>query len=223
MTEILIDLRQPDPENLTAGLITSMKWVPTTRYTVTDDEYVVLPTPMDVELVDGKNTINVEPTTASWVWRVTESAPKITSITRYLIVPDSETAVKYGSLVEVDPATLDPAAEPEAAWWAALNALPGGTASLVVDESTLTTEIGALEVGTVVNILAATSSGAGRVRLFLSTDDRTAQVGAVYDWSPTGLQTDPGDPFTVHTLDGYLYWLIDGGTHITVTFLTLVV
>ena len=34
--------------------------------------------------------------------------------------------LEYSSLPDVDPATLEPSAEPEAAWWAAIETMAGG-------------------------------------------------------------------------------------------------
>ena len=42
-------------------------------------------------------------------------------------MPDSVATLDYADLVDVDPATLDPTAEPEAAWWAAWQAMAAGT------------------------------------------------------------------------------------------------
>ena len=47
--------------------------------------------------------------------------------TRYVLVPDSVATLDYADLVDVDPATLDPTAVPEAAWWAAWQAMAAGT------------------------------------------------------------------------------------------------
>lgn len=45
---------------------------------------------------------------------------------RYVLVPDQAGAVAYGALVDVDPTTLDPRAQAEAAWWVALAAVQAG-------------------------------------------------------------------------------------------------
>lgn len=65
-------------------------------------------------------TIELAPTTNTWLWRVDEKV-RGGRRARYLAVPDSAFPVEYADLVEVDPNTLDPLAEPEAAWWVALN------------------------------------------------------------------------------------------------------
>lgn len=92
-------------------------WTPTRRL-VTDTE-VRLPAPVVGPL---KGTLDVTPTGPGWAWQVHEDTPGGT--TRYLVVPDTGgQPVHYGDLVEVDPATLDPVVEPEAAWWAELQDL----------------------------------------------------------------------------------------------------
>lgn len=57
-------------------------------------------------------------------WRVREQIDN--GATRYVRVPPSETALDYGDLVDVDPESLDPLAQPEAAWWIALQESGGG-------------------------------------------------------------------------------------------------
>ena len=78
-----------------------------------------------VSLVGGEALLHLAPTGAGWCWQIVERTPG--GITRYVLVPDSLDIVDYADLVDVDPVTLDPTAEPEAAWWAAWAALAAGT------------------------------------------------------------------------------------------------
>lgn len=65
-------------------------------------------------------TIELAPTSSpDWVWRMDERVPGGRR-NRYVAVPNSLTPVEYADLVEIDPATLEPLAEPQAAWWVAL-------------------------------------------------------------------------------------------------------
>ena len=77
-----------------------------------------------VLLVGGEALLHLAPTGAGWCWRIVERTPG--GITRYVLVPDSLDIVDYADLVDVDPVTLDPTAEPEAAWWAAIETMAGG-------------------------------------------------------------------------------------------------
>jgi len=93
---------------------------PTRRRTVGDA--VVLPAPFVVTLVDGVALLDLEPTAATWAWKIVEQTFSVTT-TRYVAVPDSETTLGYEDLTDVDPDTLNPAVEPEAAWTVALGAV----------------------------------------------------------------------------------------------------
>ena len=95
---------------------------------------LLLPASMPpVRLVGGETLLHLAPTGAGWCWRIIERTPH--GKTRYVLVPDSVATLDYADLVDVDPLTLDPTAEPEAAWWAALElaalGLDGGAASTV--------------------------------------------------------------------------------------------
>lgn len=124
MTTVRVDLRHPDPSGIDVPSIGQMKWTPTLRRHIeleTDDgelDYIVLPEAFVVD-VNGSFEIEVDPTTPLWAWRVVELVPG-GSKARYFAVPDSDTVVDYADLVEVDLATLEPQAQPEAAWWLAL-------------------------------------------------------------------------------------------------------
>jgi len=89
---------------------------PTRRRVLPDS--IVLPAPFTTTLTEGAATVELDATGADWCWRIQEmtAAPA----TRYVAVPDSATELGYEDLVDVDPATLDPTAAPEAAWAIAL-------------------------------------------------------------------------------------------------------
>ena len=91
-----------------------------------DDDRIVLEASIEVTLVDGYATIDLEPTNPATLpaWKVWEKTPH--GIERVVLVPAVE-SVDYGDLVDVDPTTLAPTAEPDAAWWAAWNAMASGT------------------------------------------------------------------------------------------------
>jgi hypothetical protein len=102
-------------------------------------------------LVNGAEVTRTLPanTLPQWVWRFTErfadghgGAIEIVSCRN---VPASGSVLDFESLTVVDPKTLDPLADPEAAWWTALNdAILGGggaggpiTASQITDSTTV--------------------------------------------------------------------------------------
>ena len=78
-----------------------------------------------MRLVGGEALLHLAPTGAGWCWQIIERTP--CGKTRYVLVPDSVATLDYADLVDVDPLTLDPAAEPDAAWWAAWQAMASGT------------------------------------------------------------------------------------------------
>lgn len=135
MTTVHIDLRQPNGEEVTG----SLEWTPTRRRHVDGPgpapdpgDYIVLPGKVVVDLTRTRVTddegvevwagvadVDLEPDDGvTWAWRVRErTSPR--GLSRYVHVPDAD-VVDYGDLVVLDRDTLEPSAEPEAAWWAAL-------------------------------------------------------------------------------------------------------
>ena len=99
-------------------------------------------------------------------------------VKRYVQVPATSTAF-YSDLVSLDPATLTPAASPEAAWWAAsdANVVDG---AVVGDDLILTHTNGA-------------TTNAGRVTGALSDPDIAALVSGPSD-TATALSNMPGIP-----------------------------
>ena len=83
-----------------------------------------------VRLVAGETTLHLAPTGAGWCWQIIERTPR--GKTRYVLVPDSVATLDYGDLVDVDSTTLAASAEPEAAWWAAIEGIQGGAGGLTV-------------------------------------------------------------------------------------------
>lgn len=112
MTLVRVDSRRPNGAG-EVGAGGDLVWQPTRRRT--QDEYVVMPAAFGSKLTDGVAVVDVAPTGVDWCWEVTEKVPGGT--TRYVAVPDVD-EIAYTDLIDVDPATLDPAATPVAAWWA---------------------------------------------------------------------------------------------------------
>ena len=114
MTTVHISLGRDDGTTKTAakGVV---EWEPTTRRE--DGTMVILERGFVAPLVEGEATVTVDPSGLTWCWRVTERTDSGGTV-RYVSVPDSATVVEYVDLPDVDPTTLAPTADPEAAWWA---------------------------------------------------------------------------------------------------------
>lgn len=119
MTTVRIDLRRPDADGVDVPATGYVQWKPTSRRHVEegDEDYVVLP---DSFMAPAQGEVEVAPTGPDWCWKVTERTLNLAGVTRHVAVPNTVGVVDYGDLVDVDPKTLDPAVEPEAAWNLAL-------------------------------------------------------------------------------------------------------
>ena len=115
MTQVQINLRRPDASGVDAPAVGRLDISPTRRRTVADS--VVLPSAFTVPLVAGAALVDLAPTGPDWCWEISERVRD--AATRHVAVPP-DGPIGYEDLVDVDPATLDPIAEPEAAWWGAL-------------------------------------------------------------------------------------------------------
>jgi hypothetical protein len=119
VTTIRLGVLHPTGATDDARSLGVLEFVATARRVVDGD--VVLPAPFSVTLSATEDvTRELAPTTSEWVWKVLERVTGGANGWRYLAVPDSLTPLDYAALAEVDLATLDPVAVPEAAWWAAL-------------------------------------------------------------------------------------------------------
>ena len=87
---------------------------------------IILPAGFDVDLVDGEAIVELDATGPDWCWTAVE--PTKRGAIRSILVPEAsdDEVLEYEGLTDVDPATLEPSAEPEAAWWAAIETMAGG-------------------------------------------------------------------------------------------------
>lgn len=109
MPTITFDIAQPD-RGPAVGIL---DWEPTRRHI--DGTTVVATSPkLLVKIPGGPVTAEIPATGPGWCWKVTERIG--TNVVRYVLVTGD---ANYAELVEVDPKTLEPTAEPEAAWWLA--------------------------------------------------------------------------------------------------------
>lgn len=128
MTTITVDLRRPSEDGTYVSAGITLECTPTKRFDM--DDFVVLPLPFRTRVVED-TTITLQATDDTWCWKINERESGRSSL-RYVIVPESAEPVSYTDLVEVDPATLEPGTEPEAAWNLALDVV----AEEVVDHET---------------------------------------------------------------------------------------
>lgn len=152
MTLVRIALFKSDPSGVDVPVDGSLLWKPSKRRHVEDPEdHIVLPASFTVRLGQpflddegevvtpgepGIAWVEVDPTEVpDWAWTVAERTDRGRGTT-WLEVPD-DVQVEYADLIALDPDTLDPAEEPQAAWDLALEALDervdileGGAASL---------------------------------------------------------------------------------------------
>lgn len=128
MTRVRIGVRAPAGSAADRRVTGVLEWSPTARRIVGAD--TVLPAGFVVPL-DGHTdpVIDVAATEPWWAWRVVERTAGGSPRPRHLTVPATEELLDYADLGEVDPATLQPAATPPAAWWAALEQLAGQVAA----------------------------------------------------------------------------------------------
>ena len=119
----------PADEVAAVGHLECRPWAPDAdgaRLHLEAPDRLLLPASMPpVRLVGGEALLHLAPTGAGWCWQIIERTPR--GKTRYVLVPDSVATLDYADLVDVDPATLAPTAVPEAAWWAAWQAMASGT------------------------------------------------------------------------------------------------
>ena len=121
MSKVHVSLHRDDGTSERTPICGAVRFVPTRRRTAGAD--IILPAGFDAELVAGEVTVELAATGPDWCWMVIE--PTKRGLIRHIIVPDvGDDVLEYSELVDVDPATLDPTAEPEAAWWAIVESLP---------------------------------------------------------------------------------------------------
>lgn len=104
MTVVNIKVQVPanGPSTSADGVL---RWEPSGRR-IAADGTLILPAPFAVPLVAGSASVDVDPSTDTWAWRVTEFFDGQFPKTRLFAVPDAG-PVNYTDLVEVDPTTLD--------------------------------------------------------------------------------------------------------------------
>ena len=124
MSKVHVSLHR-DAAHGKAPITGPMRFAPSRRRP--DGADIILPAGFDVDLVDGEAIVELDATGPDWCWTVYE--PTIRGIIRSFLVPDvpDDEVLEYSALIDVDPATLEPSAEPEAAWWAAWQAMAAGT------------------------------------------------------------------------------------------------
>lgn len=97
------------------------------------DHHVVTPQSFTARLVDGLADLKLDAPSADWCWQITERVNR--GKRRFVTFTDpGEGVVLYADdLIDVDPATFEPDAEPEAAWWAAVAELTARYSTDIID------------------------------------------------------------------------------------------
>ena len=131
MSNVHVSLHR-DAAHGKAPITGPMRFAPSKRRS--DGADIILPAGFDVDLVDGEAIVELDATGPDWCWTAYE--PTLQGAIRSFLVPDvpDDEVLEYEGLPDVDPTTLEPSAEPEAAWWAAWQAMASGT-YLVPDPS----------------------------------------------------------------------------------------
>ena len=119
MSKVHVSLHR-DAAHGKAPISGPMRFAPSRRRSAGAD--IILPAGFDVDLVDGEAVVELDATGPDWCWCAYE--PTLRGAIRSILVPEAgDEVLEYSSLPDVDPATLEPTAAPEAAWWAALQAV----------------------------------------------------------------------------------------------------
>lgn len=120
MTAVALDIAVPTASGALERAVGHIRFVPTRRRTA--GATVVLPAAFTVEVTGATvPVVELAPTGPDWAWWVKENLQ--VEHTRVVAVPDTADTVEYSELVDVDPDTLDPAAEPTAAWYLELRSI----------------------------------------------------------------------------------------------------
>lgn len=126
MSKVHVSLHR-DAAHGKAPIAGPMRFAPSRRRSAGQD--IILPAGFDVDLVDGEAIVELDATGPDWCWCAYE--PTLRGAIRHFLVPDvpDDEVLEYAGLPDVDPSTLEPTTEPEAAWWAALEAGAYGAAA----------------------------------------------------------------------------------------------
>ena len=123
MSKVHVSLHR-DAAHGKAPITGPMRFAPSRRRP--DGADIILPAGFDVDLVDGEAIVELDATGPDWCWCAYE--PTLRGAIRHFLVPEAsdDEVLEYEGLPDVDPTTLEPSAEPEAAWWAAIETMAGG-------------------------------------------------------------------------------------------------
>lgn len=124
-TRVRIDLRTADGAPVTGVL----HWTPTRRLVA--DDHVVLPAAVSTALRGEPAVAEVIPTDSQeydagrWCWRVDEYVRGGDGTTRHVLIPTvhGDLTLEYAALIDIDPASLQPAAQPQPLWQVQLDSV----------------------------------------------------------------------------------------------------
>lgn len=119
-----------------------------------DPKAVVVPAEFAEDLPAGILNVDLAPTGPGWCWEIFRPYGKVESLREWVVVPEPVVdperpgeflPVDYPDLVRVDPATLEPSAEPSPLWWAELESAKATAAD--VEAARVAAAGSALEAG----------------------------------------------------------------------------
>lgn len=111
----------PQQDGTRKGADGYLRCAPSHRRVMVDGLEVVLPEGFVVTLDgEGRGHAELMPTGPGWCWVIEQNVRGEDRKPVFVAVPDVEQK-NFPELVRVDPSTLDPTVEPEAAWWAELS------------------------------------------------------------------------------------------------------
>lgn len=108
------------------GKVTALAWRGRAPVVRLDGPTVTFPDDLVVRIEDGTpaRELDLEPTTGDWCWRLDlDSFDPSHQVVRYVVVPASG-PVDWADLVDIDPESYTPEAEPELGWWVELEKRP---------------------------------------------------------------------------------------------------
>lgn len=123
MTVVRFDVRQIIGEEPLVGPVDDASFDITPGRVLETGGYLLSREVLTVRITDaddGVKTVDLPPTEAG-EWAQVRGRGFEGARDWYVLVPDSASTVNFVDLTEIDPATADPVAEPEAAWYAELN------------------------------------------------------------------------------------------------------
>ena len=182
MTLVTIHLTVPDGQvgDPEAPAVGHQQWTPVgpgARRRAESPPREVLPASFRVDLLPGVTTVEVAPTTASWVWLVREYVDGAGTSTRVIAVPDQPT-IDYRDCQHVDPASLTVVgAAPDPIWQQQLDALTVEIGAALARSEAAAASANAAASSASAAATSATNAGQAAAAAGQSADTATTAAG----------------------------------------------